>query len=124
MRKLIAGVVLALGLLPVPPTAVAASPSVTHADPAVGPNALDEARHAHDPLQLQPATTAIQPLHARRMPMQPYQLQGPTTNPAGGVDREVLGFAPYWSIADSGRWNYSLITTVAYFGLDINADGR
>ena len=104
---------------------LAASPSVTHADPSMGPNARDEARHAHDPLHFAPATTAIQPLRARRaLPAsQPYQPQGPATNPAGGVDREVLGFAPYWAIANSSQWNFSLLTTVAYFGLDINADG-
>jgi len=48
---------------------------------------------------------------------------GTAINPAGGVDREVFGFAPYWAIANSSQWNYSLLTTVAYFGLDINADG-
>jgi spore germination protein YaaH len=48
---------------------------------------------------------------------------GPATNPAGGVDREVFGFAPYWAIKDWSQWNFSLLTTLAYFGLDINADG-
>jgi spore germination protein YaaH len=48
---------------------------------------------------------------------------GAVINPAGGVDREVFGFAPYWAIANSSQWNFSLLTTVAYFGLDINSDG-
>jgi spore germination protein YaaH len=50
-------------------------------------------------------------------------MQGPATNPADGVSREVFGFAPYWAIANNSQWNYSLLTTVAYFGLDINSDG-
>src|SRR3989441_7354555 len=132
MRRRIASFVLATGLLlPLPPTAAAASPSVTRADPAMGPNASDEARHTHDRLQLGPATTAINP-HAA-LPRtrgrgssamgKGMSIQGPAINPAGGVDREVFGFAPYWAIAKSSQWNYSLLTTVAYFGLDINADG-
>ena len=54
---------------------------------------------------------------------QPLSPLGSAINPAGGVDREVLGFAPYWAIPNNTQWNYSLLTTVAYFGLDINADG-
>ena len=136
MRRLIACLGLAAGLLlPLPPTAAAAAHSVMHADPAIGPNARDEARHAHEPLKLQPAKTAVNPLAAlprrlsRGTPVAQggnagrFSIQGPAINPAGGVDREVFGFAPYWAIANSSQWNYSLLTTVAYFGLDINADG-
>jgi spore germination protein YaaH len=35
----------------------------------------------------------------------------------------VFGFAPYWGLAASGGWNYQLMTTVAYFGLDVRGDG-
>ncbi len=123
MRKLIASLWLVAGLLvPAPLTGVAASPPVPHADPLVGPNGRDEARHAHDHLRLMPATTAANPLIAARRGGR-MSIQGPATNPAGGVDREVFGFAPYWAIANSSQWNYSLLTTVAYFGLDINSDG-
>ena len=132
MRRRIASFVLAGGLcLPLSLTAAAASPSVTKADPAVGPNARDEARHAHDALQLAAATTAVTPRTAlprtrgrgSALGPSPNSAQGPAVNPAGGVDREVFGFAPYWAIANWSQWNFSLLTTVAYFGLDINADG-
>ncbi len=39
------------------------------------------------------------------------------------VDREVLGFAPYWELPAHGGWRYDLLTTVAYFGLDVKGDG-
>jgi spore germination protein YaaH len=127
MRRLIASLALVAGLvLPASLSAVAASPSVVQADPSVGPNARDEARHARDPLQLQPATSTVQPRQPRRAgkAVQPLSPLGSAINPAGGVDREVLGFAPYWAIANNAQWNYSLLTTVAYFGLDLNADGN
>ncbi|HVS05286.1 MAG TPA: glycosyl hydrolase family 18 protein [Candidatus Dormibacteraeota bacterium] len=130
MRRLIASLGLVAGLLIPPPlSAIAAPPAVTHADPMVGPNARDEARHAHDRLQLSPATTSPHPALPRlrgRVYGQAARAnaqQGPAVNPAGGVDREVFGFAPYWAIANNSQWNYSLLTTVAYFGLDINSDG-
>src|SRR5438128_6695108 len=107
MRRLMACATLVAALFVPTLSGLAASPSVTHADPSMGPNARDEARHAHDPLHFAPATTAIQPLRARRaLPAsQPYQPQRPATNPARAVDREVLGFAPYWAIANSSPLN-------------------
>jgi spore germination protein YaaH len=39
------------------------------------------------------------------------------------VSREVFGFAPYWSLGGAATWNYQLLTTVAYFGLDVRGDG-
>ena len=39
------------------------------------------------------------------------------------VTREVLGFAPYWTLGAADTWRYSLLTTVAYFGLDLRGDG-
>ena len=126
MRRLIASLGLAAALLvPISATSHAASPAAIAADPIVGPNARDEARHRLDRPQFQPASTGVQPrqLHDPETANQPFSLQEPAINPAGGVDREVLGFAPYWAIGTSSQWNFSLLTTVAYFGLDINADG-
>ena len=124
MSRLVASLVLVVGMLvPVPLSGVAASPSVAQADPGVGPNARDEARHAHDKLQLAPATTSALPARPLRALPQRGTINGTAINPASGVDREVFGFAPYWAIANSSQWNFSLLTTVAYFGLDINADG-
>lgn len=85
-------------------------------DPAVGPHTRDEARHRHDAYSLAPAHTAISPRVSAAL--RPYAL-----SPAGGVTREVFGFAPYWRLAQNPNWNYSLLSTVAYFGININPDG-
>jgi len=42
----------------------------------------------------------------------------------GSLQREVLGFATYWELANNASWNYSLLSTVAYFGLDVKSDGN
>src|SRR5216683_2706938 len=98
MRRLIASVGLVAALLVPPPlSAVAASPSVTHADPLMGPNARDEARHAHDTLRLSPATTSPNPLPPPRPSPasgggrfasggRVAAANGAVINPAGGVD--------------------------------------
>jgi hypothetical protein len=36
---------------------------------------------------------------------------------------EVFGFAPYWTLSQSGGFNVNGITTIAYFSIDVNADG-
>jgi hypothetical protein len=36
---------------------------------------------------------------------------------------EVFGFAPYWTLAQEGGFNVAGISTLAYFSLDLNADG-
>ena len=36
---------------------------------------------------------------------------------------EVFGFAPYWTLAQSAGFDVSQISTIAYFSIDINADG-
>src|SRR5437588_103518 len=47
---------------------------------------------------------------------------------AGGPQREVFGFALASSLADPSigypTWDFSLLTTVAYFGLHVQADGN
>ncbi len=118
------------------------------ADPQSGPHARDEGRHAHLALHFSPARTHILPRRERTVsaglafaqraagvdePLTvtpaPLMTEGPITvrpatlSPAGGVMREVFGFAPYWALGGSANWDYSLLTTLAYFGLDINADG-
>src|SRR2546421_9594780 len=113
---------------PLPTVASAAQPS----DPAIGPHARDEAQHQHDAYSLTPARAGVIPpplaVHAGSPPplagegrvgaLRPYALA-----PAGGVTREVFGFAPYWRLAQNPNWNYSLLSTVAYFGLNFNPDG-
>jgi hypothetical protein len=43
---------------------------------------------------------------------------GPALNP-----HEVFGFAPYWTLDQSGGFDLKGLTTVAYFSVGINADG-
>src|SRR2546421_6125696 len=97
---------------PLPTVASAAQPS----DPAIGPHARDEAQHQHDAYSLTPARTAVAP---RSMAVSPRALA-----PAGGVTPQGFGFAPYWRLAQNPNWNYSLLSTVAYFGINFNPDGR
>ena len=78
-----------------------------------GPHARDEARHRADPITFAPARTATVPRAAR-------PLAAPYT---GKLQREVFGFAPYWSLPQNASWNYGLLSTIAYFGLDVNGDG-
>ena len=44
-------------------------------------------------------------------------------SPGGPLTRQVLGFAPYWELGNRSNWNYSLLSMVAYFGLNVNGDG-
>ena len=94
------------------------SPSTTaaasrQADPQQGPHARDESRHQGDRLALAPARTSAGPRVATPLAV-PY---------TGKLQREVFGFAPYWSLAQNANWNYGLLSTIAYFGLDVNGDG-
>jgi hypothetical protein len=36
---------------------------------------------------------------------------------------EVFGFAPYWTLPIASRFDVSKLSTIAYFGVDVNADG-
>ena len=99
-------------------TAVGMAPA---SDPTVGPNARDDARHASDHLSFAPAQSKPLP---RKLAATPVAKSGRQNAQAlGGLQREVLGFAPYWSLAQHANWNYNLLSTVAYFGLDVNGDG-
>src|SRR5439155_18459124 len=113
------GALLPLGAVgPLPTVASAAQRS----DPAMGPHARDEARHQHDAYSLTPARAGVIPPplagESRARALSPYALA-----PAGGVTREVFGFAPYWRLAQNPNWNYALLSTVAYFGINFNPDG-
>ncbi len=72
-------------------------------------------------IRFTPAGSPILPRsapYARDVAVRPMALSA-----SGGVTREVFGFAPYWALSGNANWSYNLLTTVAYFGLDINADG-
>lgn len=36
---------------------------------------------------------------------------------------EIFGFAPYWNLGAAGGYPLRALTTVAYFGVDVNGDG-
>ena len=44
---------------------------------------------------------------------------------ANGLRREVFGFLPYWEVSDSSTsFNWSVLSTVAYFSVGANQDGN
>jgi spore germination protein YaaH len=104
--------------------APAQASSVAPSDPAIGPNTLFDLAHQHDSLHFTPATTSPIP---RRSTQSPAAGLAPSPNSTvangGALRREVLGFAPYWELSQQNNWNYSLLSTVAYFGLDLKGDG-
>jgi spore germination protein YaaH len=110
-------------------------------DPPVGPHAMDEARHANDLLSFRPSVE--EPIQ-RRAPSGVNEKAGPTIVGAparlmasglaagpstslaingGPLQREVFGFAPYWALNANASWNYSLLSTLAYFGIVVKWDG-
>lgn len=46
-------------------------------------------------------------------------LQGTVTQ---NLSREVLGFAPYWTLSSVKNYDFSYLSTVAYFGVDIDGN--
>ena len=118
---------------------LAAAPASAHAgtaasraasgDPVRGPHARDEARHLSQPLRLAPGTSVPRPLtRTLNSPAARGVALRASANPAllpsnPKLAREVFGFAPYWALAGNANWDYSLLSTVAYFGLDVQSDG-
>lgn len=92
-------------------------------DPLVGPLTREEALHLNDALHLVPATDA------KILPRQ--VLAGSAIRSAGlstsynkaGLQKEVMGFAPYWALSSQGSWDYRVMSTVNYFALKLNYDG-
>jgi len=116
LKPLIAVALGSVIALTAPGTSLAAGAATPRwADPAVGPHARDDARHREDRLQFTLAGTASQARVAG-----PAALTPPSGRP---LQREVFAFAPYWALSQNANWNYSLMSTIAYFGLDLYADG-
>src|SRR5262245_34793987 len=76
------------------------------ADPPVGPHSQDEARHVHTAPRLPIARTRPHALSTQA---------GTALHPASvvaaavpSVQREVLGFAPYWELGLESGWRYDL----------------
>ena len=107
------------------PTLVA-STSAIQPDPQSGPHVQMDAQHSHDHLSLTPATGLAAPI-----PLQPKAGTGSSTlgrgaagpSVAASQKREVFGFAPYWLLGKNTEWDYSVLSTVSYFGLDVNDNG-
>jgi len=105
-----------------------ASHAAAHADPLVGPLTRLEAGHLGDAVHLTPMAANTQSEQLRRLPAQPWSFATSplATNIAynrSGLQKEVFGFAPYWALKDESTWNYNVMSTVAYFGLDVMWDG-
>jgi hypothetical protein len=83
-----------------------------------GPNSREEALHANDVLDLPPATSGTP--GGRLMP----QAAGPLkAYNRAGLQKEVFAFAPYWALSQHTKWNYNVMSTLAYFNLYLNQDG-
>ncbi|HEV2032728.1 MAG TPA: glycosyl hydrolase family 18 protein [Candidatus Dormibacteraeota bacterium] len=104
------------------PGSAASKPSGAHsaasADPLIGPLTRLEARHLGEALHFTPMATAssAQPLGST-----PSGLM--TSYNKAGLQKEVFAFAPYWALSQESTWNYDVVSTVAYFGLDVKWDG-
>lgn len=47
---------------------------------------------------------------------------GATGSVTQNLNREVLGFAPYWTLSSVKNYDFSYVSTVAYFGVDIDGN--
>jgi len=72
---------------------------------------------------------ASQVAHAKLPPLKPFTSPAPlpAVGGGGGPQREVFGFALASSLSNPTvgypSWNFSLLTTVAFFGLHVQGDG-
>jgi hypothetical protein len=96
--------------LSIGPTTSVDAATAPKRDPNVGP-------HAH---QVGSQQAPVGPRGAAPSPP-PRSADNPGP---GRPRREVFGFAPYWELSSAGSWRYDLLTTVAYFGLDLRGDGN
>src|SRR5260370_769717 len=93
--------------------------AVVQPDPLVGPHAVQDAQHVADRL-------TFAPLDGSNAPMPLLAMSRGLSAPHGVASsqkREIFGFAPYWLLGHNSEWNYNLLSTVAYFGLDVQSDG-
>jgi hypothetical protein len=81
----------------------------------VGRIGLSALAHAGMP---QHRAANLPPATAAPAPAPPSVADAPPLKP-----HEVFGFAPYWTLAQSGGFDVAGISTLAYFSLDVNPDG-
>ena len=127
MKGLLTAISLAaIALLGTPASSLAATPprvATTHvADPVIGPHALAEAPYAGKTFHFSTARAAIVPRAMRSGSSAALAASAGSAS----LTREVMGFAPYWSLANNDQltWNYSLVNTFAYFAIDMTWDGN
>jgi Glycosyl hydrolases family 18 len=65
-----------------------------------------------------PATLGLSPATSSPIPVSAAVANEPPLRP-----HEVFAFAPYWSLGQSGGFDYKGLTTLAYFSVDVNANG-
>ncbi|TMB95115.1 MAG: hypothetical protein E6J40_12770, partial [Chloroflexi bacterium] len=114
MRHFVPALITALALSTLPLSSVEAASAPPGPDPT-HPRVMQEAAAAVSTAKL----PALKPF---TQPQAQAAIGG-----AGGPQKEVFGFALASSLSDPTvgypSWNFSLLTTVAFFGLHINTDG-
>jgi spore germination protein YaaH len=94
---------------------------------AAGPSSPHHNSDATHPVSMQQAGSLV--ASSTSGPLQAFSPATPqaSVGGAGGPDREVFGFALASSLADPSMgypsWNFSLLSTVAFFGLHVQDDG-
>lgn len=88
--------------------AAAAKPTAIH---ALNVGNGVQASRAHPTVSLPPATSTPAPAPPSLAGAAPLQ------------SHEIFGYAPYWTLPQSGGFDVQDLTTLAYFSVDANADG-
>lgn len=70
------------------------------------------------PLWQQPMRLHFTAAQSQPLPGPPDLADGPALKP-----HEVFGFAPYWTLPNEAAYPLGALTTIAYFGIDVSADG-
>lgn len=65
---------------------------------------------------LQPADKILSPLVSNWQPLKPLE--------ENKASYEIFGFAPYWTFNNLDNVDFEVLTTLAYFGIEVDADGN
>jgi hypothetical protein len=116
---------LAIGMLvagvAVAGSAAAFSPNAVPHRPVAGPVAPDwpQTNGIVEALAPRPKTVIhLAKATKKPLPAPPALSAGPSLE-----SHEVFAFAPYWTLAEESAFNVSEMTTLSYFGVDVNPDG-
>ncbi|TMD99919.1 MAG: glycoside hydrolase family 18 protein [Chloroflexi bacterium] len=86
-------------------------------DPPVGVHALQQRQFG----SVQAMATAVRMTPLKATTATPATASTPAV---GGPAREVLGFAPYWDMANWKQWQLQRLSTIAYFGVTLDGNGN